>query len=180
MNIPNLNSVIETFIKIEYSEGTPEETNWGNYIELLRSQVSPLVRTLWDEGAITWYSFLVHDRESGVPTTEEDDGLYLHLRIALTDPANESEFIRRLPDSCVMTRKMKVPDPPSLDTVDISSLADANVEQGWKILGASSDWVLQLLESHDSTKPVPLQNVSQFLHYLGNQLFVRVAQIPMP
>jgi hypothetical protein len=115
-----------------------------------------------------------------VPTTEEDDGFYLHLRMALADPANGSEFIRRLPDYCVMTRKMKVPDPPSLDTVDISSLSGANVEQGWKILGESSDWVLQLLQSHDPTKPVPLQNVSQFLHYLGNQLFVRVAQIPMP
>jgi hypothetical protein len=64
--------------------------------------------------------------------------------------------------------------------VDISYLAGANVEQGWKILGESSDWVLQLLESHDPTKPIPLQNVSQFLHYLGNQLFVRVTQIPMP
>lgn len=180
MNVPNLNSVIETYIKIEYSDDLPAMTNWQNYAGVLRSQVAPLVRALLEEGYITWYSFLVHDRQSGVPTTEEDNGFYLHLRMALRNLLTENEFMRRLPDYCVMTRKMWAPDPPSLDTVDISFLADANVEQGWKILGESSAWVLQLLESHDPAKPVPLQNVSQFLHYLGNQLFVRVAQIPMP
>jgi hypothetical protein len=180
MNIPNLNSVIETFINIEYSEDVPAITSWQNYTGLLRSQVAPLVRVLLEERHITWYSFLVHDRHSGVPTTEEDDNYCLHLRMALTDLTRVNECIRRLPEYCVMTRKMEVPDPPSLDTVDISCLADATVEQGWKILGESSAWVLQLLESHDPGKPIPLQNISQFLHYLGNQLFVRVAQIPMP
>jgi hypothetical protein len=180
MNIPDLNSAIETFIKIDYSADVPRLMNWQHYIELLRSRVAPLLRALSNEGMITWYSFLVHDRQSGVPAPDGDDGYYVHVRMALADSVDTSEFIRRLPAYCLMTRTMTVPDPPSLDTVDIGSLVDDRVEQGWKILGESSEWVLRLLESHDPAKPIPLQNVSQFLHYLGNQLFVRVAKIRMP
>lgn len=180
MDTPNLNSVIETFIQIELSDDVPAIAIWQNYLALLRSHVAPLVRSLLKEGIINWYSFLVHGRQSGVPTSEADDGKYLHLRMALTNPAAEDELVRRLPDYCVMTRKMEVPNLASLDAIDISFLADSRVELGWKILGESSEWVLQLLDSHDPQKSVPPQNVAQFLHYLGNQLFVRVVQIPMP
>ena len=180
MDMPNLNSVIETFIQIDLSDDVPAIAIWQRYLGLLRSHVAPLVRNFLEEGVISWYSFLVHGRESGVPTSEVDNGMYLHLRMALRNPTAENELLRRLPNYCVMTRKMEVPNPPSLDTADINFLVDSRVELGWKILGESSEWVLQLLDSHDPQKPVPPQNVAQFLHYLGNQLFVRVVQIPMP
>ncbi len=67
-----------------------------------------------------------------------------------------------------------MPNPPSLDNVDIQSLANGQVEQGWKILGESSEWVLKMLDAHDPKKQVPPQNVAQFLHYLGNQLLVEI------
>ncbi len=180
MNTPNLHAIIETFIRIDYSEDVSEDANWRNYIDLLRSRVAPLVRSLMAAKAITWYSFLVHDRKSGVPTKKRDKDIYVHLRMSLSASTDEDAFIRSLPEYCLMSRKMQVPDPPSLDTVDIGSLNGSNVEHGWRILGESSEWVLRLLDSHDPRKPVPQDNVEQFLHYLGNQLFVRVAQIPMP
>ncbi len=180
MNTPDLNSIIETFIRIDYSEKASADASWQNYIDLLRSRVAPLIRALTAAGSITWYSFLVHDRKSGVPTRKSDKGIYLHLRMSLAASVDRDVFIRSLPEYCFMSRKMQVPDPPSLDTVDISCLNGANVEHGWRILGESSEWVLRLLDSHDPNKPVPQDNVEQFLHYLGNQLFVRVAQIPMP
>jgi hypothetical protein len=180
MNIPNLNSVIETFIKIPYSKNVPDEKNWQDYIKLLRSKVAPLVHSVMEKDTITWYAFLVHNRESGVPTTKRDKGRYVHLRMALADGIIEKKFIRSLPAYCVMTRKMAVPDLQSLDTIDVSSLANANVQYGWRILGESSEWALKVLENHGPKKPIPIQNIAQFLHYLGNQLYVRVADIPMP
>lgn len=180
MDAPNLQAVIETFIRIEVQESVPGISVWQNYLELLRSNVAPLVRNLMHKKTISWYSFLVHTRQSGVPTSLDDNGIYVHLRMALTNPTSKIDFIRALPSFCLMTRKMPIPNLPSLDNVDIQFLAGAQVEQGWKILGESSEWVLQLLDCHDPKKLVLPQNVAQFLHYLGNQLFVRAVQIPMP
>jgi hypothetical protein len=177
---PNVESIIETFIPIEVSKDATSLQVWQNYLDMLRSVVAPLVRDLTRKGVINWYCFLVHDRESGVPTGKEDDRSYVHLRMALRKPSNEAEFIKQLPSFCYFSRKMSMPDPPSLDNVDIQSLANGQVVQGWKILGESSEWVLKMLDAHDPKKQVPPQNVSQFLHYLGNQLQIRSVQIPMP
>jgi hypothetical protein len=177
---PNVERMIETFIPIEVSKEAPSIEVWQNYLNMLRSVVAPLVRDLTQKGAINWYCFLVHGRESGVPTSQEDDGAYVHLRMALATVSNEAEFIKQLPSFCRFSRKMSVPNPPSLDHVDIQSLAKGQVEQGWKVLGESSEWVLKMLAAHDPSKQIPRQNVAQFLHYIGNQLLVDFVQIRMP
>jgi hypothetical protein len=75
---------------------------------------------------------------------------------------------------------MSFPNPPSLDKVDIRALSNGQVEEGWKILGESSEWVLRMLDAHDPGKPIPRPNVAQFLHYIGNQLLVEAVGIRMP
>ena len=177
---PNVENIIETFIPIQVSKDATSLQVWQNYLNMLRSVVAPLVRDLTQKEVINWYCFLVHDSKSGVPTSKEDDRPYVHLRMALRTPSNETEVIKQLPSFCYFSRKMSMPDPPSLDNVDIQSLANGQVEQGWKLLGESSEWVLKMLDAHDPKKQVPPQNVAQFLHYLGNQLLVRSVQIPMP
>lgn len=179
-DMPNVEKIIETFIPIEASRDTTSIEAWQNYLNLLRSVVAPLVRDLTQKGVINWYCFLVHGRESGVPTSNEDEGLYVHLRMVLTTGSNEAEFIDKLPSFCRFSRKMSMPNPPSLDNVDIQSLAKGQVEQGWKVLGESSEWVLKMLDAHDPNKPIPRENVAQFLHYIGNQLLVEAVQIRMP
>jgi hypothetical protein len=179
-DLPNLESIIETFIPIKVSKDATSIQVWQNYLDMLRSDVAPLVRTLTQKGLINWYCFLVHARKTGVPTSEDDDRPYVHLRMSLTKGSNEAEFIKELPAFCCFSRKMIMSNPPSLDNVDIQSLANGEVEQGWKILGESSEWVLKMLDAHDPKKQVPPQNVNQFLHYLGNQLQAKVVQILMP
>ena len=58
---------------------------------MLRSVAAPLVRGLTQKEVIYWYCFLVHDSKSGVPTSKEDDRPYVHLRMALRKPSNETE-----------------------------------------------------------------------------------------
>lgn len=180
MKSPNLGRVIETFIRIECREEAIAIQVWQDYLHLLRSKVAPLVGDLLNAGIIDWYSFLVHDRASGVPTSESDLDYYVHLRMGLTETSNESGLTKQLPSWCLMTQKMRIPHPPSLDSVDVQSLNSGKVEQGWKTLGEASEWVLNMLECHDPNKPIPMLNVAQFLHYIGNQLFVKAVRIPMP
>jgi hypothetical protein len=177
---PNVENIIETFIPIQVSKDATSLQVWQNYLDMVRSVVAPLVRDLTQKGVINWYCFLVHDRESGVPTSKDDDRPYVHLRMALKKTSHKVEFMKQLPSFCHFSRKMSMPNPPSLDNVDIQSLANGQVEQGWKILGESSEWVLKMLDAHDPKKQVPPQNVDQFLHYLGNQLLIRSVQISMP
>ena len=177
---PNVENIIETFIPIQVSKDATSLQVWQNYLDMLRSVVAPLVRDLTQRGAINWYCFLVHNWKSGVPTSKDDDRLYVHLRMALTKASNEAEFINQLPSFCHFSRKMSMTNPPSLDNVDIQCLAKGQVEQGWKILGESSEWVLKMLDAHDPNKQVPPQSVAQFLHYIGNQLLIKNVQIQMP
>ena len=160
--MPNVENIIETFIPIQVSKDATSLQAWQDYLDMLRSVVAPLVRDLTQRGAINWYCFLVHNWKSGVPTSKDDDRLYVHLRMALTKASNEAEFINQLPSFCRFSRKMSMPNPPRLDNVDIQSLAKGQVEQGWKILGESSEWVLKMLDAHDPNKQVPPQNVAQF------------------
>ena len=178
--MPDTERIVETFIPIQVAKDATAVQVWQDYLDMLRSVVAPLVRDLTQKGAINWYCFLVHNWESGVPTSRDDDRLYVHLRMALTKAANEEEFINQLPSFCHFSRKMTMPNPPRLDNVDIQSLAKGQVEQGWKVLGESSEWVLKMLDAHDPNKRVPPQNVAQFLHYIGNQLFVGNVKIRMP
>jgi hypothetical protein len=127
---------------------------------------------------ITWYGFLVHDKASGVPTMDEH--MYVHLRMCLARSVDPTLFMKQLPSFCQFTRKVHPPSSQSLDTCDVRFFKNSRVEHGWKILGDSSAWALDLLDAHDPKKPVPIQNVAQLLHYLGNQLLVSVVDIPMP
>ena len=94
---PNVESIIETFIPIQVSKDATSLQVWQDYLDMLRSAVAPLVRDLTQRGAINWYCFLVHNWKSGVPTSRDDDRLYVHLRMALTKASNEAEFINQLP-----------------------------------------------------------------------------------
>ena len=140
MNTPDITRMVETFIRIDVRADLV--ATWQRYLNLLRLVVAPLIRELMRDRLIDWYSFLVHGRQSGVPTTEEDDGVYIHLGMALAPGIDVASLLDRLPASCVMTRPMPMPNRASLDTIDIQSLTGAKVEWGWRVLGESSEWVL--------------------------------------
>ena len=186
MNKPNFQNVIETFIRTPIPESSPTgqiaiqalQQSWSPYIDLLRLRIAPLIQDLKLKGVIDWYSFLVHSRRNGVPTHSTDNGFYIHLRLEFTEYLEENELQTHLPSWCEMTQRM--PIPQSMDTIDLSTLKDQEVERGYQILGETSELVLKMLEVHDQNSSVPAQNISQFLHYLGNQFLVQGAGIPMP
>ena len=147
MKQPNFSQLYETFIRIDPA---------SNPIDLLRFQIRPLINRLRDERLINWYCFLIHNRESGVPTSADDRNAYFHLRFDLKKSTNKIDF---LPDYCVMTRKVDRTRIESITGVDKSLLKDNQIEEAWKIIGAVFCTI----------SPVP----SQFLHFFFNMVSVR-------
>jgi len=180
MKEPDLDNLIETFIQIPYGPDATQIAVWQDYVDLLRTRISPLIRDLQDASLITWFAFLVHNRQSGVPTEENDQGIYVHLRLEAGPGVNIDDLVGKLPEWCTMTRKMPTPPRTKLDNCDVSFFRGGRVENGWRVLGEGSAWILSMLESHDPDKPIPPQNVSQLLHYIGNSLFASIVRIPMP
>jgi len=148
----------------------------------LRRDVLPLIRAL-EQGAIIWYAFLIHDRNSGVPTTADDDRAFIHLRLKFEhDPLNNwdlAEFLTdghwlRQPSPWVLTRRCEL--STDMAGVDCHALRGKS-EHAWQLLGAQSEWVLDLIEAHvpDADNYTMLKHCRQFLHFFANMLQMRVA-----
>src|SRR5262249_35060443 len=99
---------------------------WPQYLELLRREVAWLISDLKTKQMLGWYSFLLHGRSSGVPTTPDDQLVYVHLRLESLVPVGD--LIRPLPGYCAITRHMHRRNPPSLNHVQIAALRDRSVE----------------------------------------------------
>jgi hypothetical protein len=176
MRTPELNRLVETFVRI----GTPAELSRDRHFSLLRTLVAPLIRDLRARNLIGWFSFLVHDRNSGVPTTPNDEAVYLHLRLERLDGVDFDTLVSALPQACVFTQAVAAVDARSLEPADHTALVVPEVATGWALFGASSEWALDFACAHRNDRSVPLNNLRQFLHYLGNQLLIRTTNIPMP
>lgn len=49
---------------------------------------------LMKDGLIDWYGVLIHDRNSGVPTTADDDNPYFHIRVSFKKDFNDEQIGR--------------------------------------------------------------------------------------
>ena len=169
MNNPDLSRIAETFIRVARRDADPRAV-WTRHIQLLRSRVAPLVRDLRNRRYVGWYSFLFHDRCSGVPPSLADDGAFIHLRLELAEGVTVEHLKKALPPECEGTDYSPSLAHDRLDEIDASSLRDRDVAEAWRILGELSEWSLSMLEAHTDGLPVPPQNIRKFFHFLRNQL----------
>jgi hypothetical protein len=154
MQVPDMNNVWETFIRI-----SPDE----NVINAIRSRIRPLIFHLRDEGLIGWYHFLIHNQKSGVPTSDDDTAAYFHIRFEVKG-ADVNEI---LPAYCVMTRKHA---PESIYGIDKTLLKNEQIEEAWRVIGDQSEWVLNMLAIHKDDAEIPSKQIAQFMHYYSNML----------
>jgi len=153
MQKPDLNQMCETFIRIP-----PKH----NHINIIRSKIHLIISRLMDEGVINWYCFLIHDRNSGVPTTEDDKNAYFHIRVGLSTGINQHDFLNSLPDYCVMTRKIKREQIESIAGIDKSILKNEQIEEAWRIIGEISESVMNMLDIHKEEVEIPYQQIAQY------------------
>jgi len=178
LTVPNLTRLVETYLRI----GPPPAVVglWTVYLDVLRFRVAPPIDSLRKQQLIGWYSFLVHDRSSGVPTNETDQDLFVHLCVELVGSTSFDQLSEALPKEYLFTRNHGPIDAQTIYPADAGSFVNPELPTAWSLFGATSEWTLDFLGSHRPDRPIPVQNVGQFLHYLGNQLMVRAVSIPMP
>ena len=172
MQKPNLNRTWETFIKI----GLPNEVPLAKFYHMIRTNVYPTISDLKQKGIIDWYCFLVHDRKSGVPTTEDDDNLYFHIRFSLKKEINSKDF---LPKYCVMTRKVKLEWVTDIsitktEVMDKSLFKNGEIEEAWRIIGEQSEWLFSLLDIYKEDVKITRKQILPFLHYYANMTQLQV------
>jgi len=168
MQRPSLDKMYETFIRI----GTEQ------VFDVIRFKVHRTIRQLNDDGIIDWYSFLIHDRESGdIPTSPDDNSPYFHIRISLSANNSLENLMKSLPAFCLMTRKAKL---DSIDHISIdktgtirfnpSLLKHEGIEEVWRILGEQSEFFLNVFDSYRDNTVIPVHEISAFLHYFHNMV----------
>lgn len=135
-------------------------------VELLREHVLPLfqrqhVLALW---------FFVHNRESGVPTTEDDKGTYLDITLEFHVPQG-----LELGAPFVMTR----PDKFSEQCAgwDLKALNPAGIQIVRILHNMQARMLLQFIASFnkDADTMTILKHMRQYLHYLANVTQMRIA-----
>jgi len=171
MQKPDLNQMWETFIKI------PTDDNRVGFSLLynnIRSKIYPMISRLEDNDMINWYCFLIHDRNSGVPTSEDDKKPYFHIRFTLKKDVDPSKFQDSLPNYCVMTSKRKRRPIESIAGIDKSLLKNEEIEEAWRIIGEQSEWFLEMLNIHKEGVDIPPQQIAQFLHFYANMTQLQV------
>lgn len=179
--------VWETFLPIAFPHDLPPDADdaWlvSKGIETIapamlrhvRFDVLPFIRTLDRMGChsnvnrLEWYAFLLHDRASGVPTTEEDKRLYIHLRLRFKRPIKLTGR-----PGWYFTRPVVL--SAEIAGIDRSTLVDGNIDKAWQLIGDQAVLFMKIIEAHrpDVCNLVLLKQMRQFLHYFANMSQVRV------
>ena len=127
-------------------------------LRTLRQRVLPLLRDLERKAVLRSYSFLVHDRTSGVPCPPEDPSPYIHLRLVLNPVADARKL---LPKEWVFVRRVK---------------ADKDEERAHNLIDRQAALYREIVEAAPGDNEVDvLRYVGQHLHFFANMSQMRVA-----
>ena len=160
MESPHLTRIVDTYVPVRSLE-------FGAYLDQLRTDILPHVRSLQEAGAIPWFSLLIHGPQHLDGREPMDGGIYLHLRFEPSADQEVADFVRSLPPHFVN------PVPVTLGPIadlDGSQFRAQDPSEGWRILGECSELVLTIVEGYDSGPD--LQQVIQYLHYVTNPLLL--------
>lgn len=143
-------------------------------LRLLRREVLPLVRRRHDQ-PIRGYFFLVHNRESGVPTTKEDKGAYIHMRLYFYDAKTPQQVAKLIGDQWEMTRPIRE-ESEDIAGIDRKFVRSGSADAIREILKAQSELVLKIIETYtdDVDTLVLIGQVRQCLHYVANMCQIKV------
>lgn len=162
MEKPNLNRILDTFIKIN-------ALSLDSYFTQLHREVIIPIRNLQKNGKIRWFSFLIHPAAqlSGRVPLNDTHG-YIHIRMEPETDITFDDFTQILPMHFQKPIKTSISE---ISGIDKSILLNEDFAYAWKILGESSEWVFQLIENHDE-KSIPISQIIQFLHFITNPLLL--------
>lgn len=130
MKKPDLNRMWETFVKLSW-----EDVSMGGHINMLRKKIHPLLSDLEKKEIIDWNCFLIHDKDSGGPTSRADLNVYFHIRFSVVKDTDKVDF---LPKYCLLARKIPLASVNTITGIDKALLKNEEIEEAWRIIGEQS------------------------------------------
>jgi hypothetical protein len=167
MEKPDLSQMWETFVRI----GIPP-IPLHQIVDAIRTKIHPMV-SFSHNNIMAWYCFLIHDKTSGVPTTEDDKNAYFHIRFTVkknTSIKGEKDINKYLPEYCEKSMTRRCSDVASIQGIEKSILKDGDIAESWKLMGEQSEWVLTMLKGHEENAQIPVNQLVQFMHFFMNML----------
>lgn len=158
MKKPNLSNIVETHVPIN-------DLQQENYFTQLRNDVLKPIRKLKSSGDIEWYSFLLHQMKHITDSNSGSNRIIFHIRLEPSHKLSLKELIGLLPAHFID------PHPVTLDGIsglDNFILKSNDWAEAWRVIGESSEWVLNLIESHVDN--IPPEQAIQFIHFITNPL----------
>jgi len=166
MQKPNIENMWEMAIRIPHGP-------WGVNIEVLRNEVIPMISTLREQCGARWYCFLIHNNRNGMPIDYQ--GLQFHIRFENSNNLSLNELQSRLPKT--YREGIRKIDPPlrEISGIDTSLLKGEDIQEAWKIIGESCEWIIEMMNSHKMVddREKMLKQIVQFQHYIENIIGIR-------
>ncbi len=150
-------------------------------LRLLQREVLPLVyRFHYNKKGdsvhlTTGYFFLVHDRNSGVPTTVDDKGGYIHMRVYFSIPKTYARAKKLIGGKWEMLRPI-YEESADIAGIDKKLIRRRGADAIREILKTQSQLALHIVAMYtDDVDPMVLiQQVRQNLHFLANMFQIKL------
>lgn len=154
MEKPDLTRIVQAGVRVTGS-------NLQSYLDQIRRDVTPHIRKLETDGSIRWFCFLFHN----CSTVGLAHGPCIHLRMEPRLGTTIDEFKKLLPSHF---ENPQLKPELAISDIDVSQIVAQDWASAWKIVGEGSDWLLRMLDGHQ-TGPTDGQ-IIQFIHFLTNAL----------
>lgn len=60
--------------------------------------------------------------------------------------------------------------PQEISGIEKSLLKNEEIEEAWRILGEQSEWLMSMLNIHKENVGIPIEQITQFMHFYFNML----------
>jgi len=144
-----------TWIKI----GIKDQLTPKMFQDTIRQRMFQILQLL-KQNEISWFYFLYHEKDSD-PANAYFDVIFT------TDKKDPSEF---LPEFCVSTAKIS--PMTSISGISEVILKEGDIRHAWWLIGEISKFLINFICAHTENKEIPPGQISQFMHFFMNPLFL--------
>jgi len=129
--------------------------------DTIRCKIYPTFPSLKVNDIINWYHFFLH------PYPKDKTNAYFHVRFSTTKDIMKSDNLN-LPEYCVSPEKIS--PIQEITGINKALIKDEEIEEAWRIIGEQSEWIINLINIHKENVEIPIEQITQFMHFYLNML----------
>lgn len=135
----------------------------------VQKYVIPKMIELEECGVVFRWCFLIHNKESGVPTASNK--LFVHIRAELTPDVSHGRFVNFLGPRFYMTRRIVEGKMDQIAGLNLDRITGRE-EEAWSLLCTQTQFAVKLLGAYKKTPKA--REIGQWLHYFSNMFLMEV------